>query len=68
MKNKINHQNDVICFSLGIGDTQVGHYILKAKYVPCKITTTDFRCFFDLKEYTTFFHCPAAVMECVVNA
>ena len=30
--------------------------IFKAKYVACKITTSCFKCFFDLKQYTTFFH------------
>ena len=32
----------------GIGDTQVGHCIFKAKHVACKITITSLRCFFDL--------------------
>ena len=48
----------------GICDTQVGHCIFKAKYVACKITTTGFSGFFNLKQYTTF--STALVLPCRV--
>ena len=45
----------------------MGHCILRAKNVACNITTAS-RCFFDLKQYTTFFYCSVTAMECVTSA
>ena len=50
-----------------VGGVLVGHCIFKAKHVANKITT-GLRCFFILKQYATFFHCPTTAMKFVINA
>ena len=50
-----------------MGDTQVGRCIFKTKHVACKITSTGLRCFLNLKQYATFFHCPVAAVKSAVS-
>ena len=48
-------------------NAQVCHCIFKVKRIACKITITILWCFFNLKKYTTFFHCPATAVKSVVS-
>ena len=53
---------------LGLVALMLGHCIFKTKHAACKITITGLGCFFDLKQYATFFYCPTDAVKSVVTA